>query len=545
MNRTTLRGALVVDGTGAPGRSDDVTIDDGRIVGIGAAEQGDAIVDLDGLVLAPGFIDPHTHLDAQVLWDPDLTPSSWHGVTTAVVGNCGFGIAPAPPAHRETLVRTLENVEGMSAAALRAGIDWDFESFPDYLAHLRGRDVRLNLAALVGHTPIRLAVLGDEASERSATEDEIVTMETLVAEAVAAGGIGFATSRSKNHQGAGGRPVPSRLATMDEVVRLARASRAAGGRIVQLATGPDLKEPDELLAFAAAVDTPVTWTALLADVGHRGESIERLRATRQGADSLWAQIACRPIVTQTTLRSPTAFGMCPSFAEVLGLPVEHRSEPYRDETWRARARVEADDQWGHRWRQITVAESDAHPDLLGGASVAEVAEARGVHPLDVMLDVALDDDLATRFRLVLLNDDEDEIADLLRADGALLALSDAGAHASQLCDACYTTDLLGGWVRERSAVSLERAVWHLTGNPAARFGLTQRGRIEVGLAADLVAFDPTTIAAGALERVADLPANADRLISRSTGVEHVWVAGTRIRRDGADTDARPGDVLTA
>jgi N-acyl-D-aspartate/D-glutamate deacylase len=283
---------------------------------------------------------------------------------------------------------------------------------------------------------------------------------------------------------------------------------------------------------------------LLADVGHRGESLSRLDATRREGDSLWAQIACRPIVTQTVMRSPTVFGMCPAFAEVLALPSERRSEPYADEAWRARARAEADDQWGHRWRQITVAESSAHPELEGGPSVAELAETRGVHALDVILDIALEDALETRFQLVLLNDDEDEIADLLHADGALLALSDAGAHASQLCDACYTTDLLGGWVRDRGAVSLERAIWHLTANPAARFGLHRRGRIEAGLAADLVAFDPSTIAAGDLERVTDLPAGADRLISRSTGVEHVWVGGTRIRADGCDTESRPGTVLT-
>jgi N-acyl-D-amino-acid deacylase len=544
MSRIALRGALVVDGTGAPGVHTDVTIDGDTIVAVGPADDHDAVVDLDGLVLAPGFIDPHTHLDAQVLWDPDLTPSSWHGVTTAVVGNCGFGIAPARPEHRDTLVRTLENVEGMSADALRAGIDWDFESFPEYLAHVASREIRLNIAALVGHTPIRLAVLGDDASEREATEDEIVEMESLVDAAIRAGGIGFATSRSKNHQGAGGRPVPSRLASHHELVRLAIASRAAGGRIVQLATGPGLREPEELAAFADEVSSPVTWTALLADIGHRGESLARLEATRAGGDQLWAQIACRPIVTQTTMRSPTAFGMCPAFAEVLGMAVDRRAEPYRDESWRRRARAEADEQWGHRWGQITIAESRMHPDLVGGASVAALASDRGTHPLDVMLDVAVDDDLETRFRLVLLNDDEDEISDLLHADGALLALSDAGAHASQLCDACYTTDLLGGWVRDRGAVSLERAIWHLTGSPAERFGFERRGRVAAGFMSDLVAFDPASVAAGELERVSDLPAGADRLISRSTGVEHVWVAGSRIRRDGRDTDERPGRVLT-
>ena len=542
--RTVLRGARVVDGTGAPEQRCDVAIEGDRITEVAPSVDGDAVVDLDGLVLSPGFIDPHTHLDAQVLWDPDLTPSSWHGVTTVLIGNCGFGLAPTRPDGRETIVRTLENVEGMSADALRAGVRWDFESMPDYLELLDREPTRLNMAALVGHTPLRAWALGDDATRREATADEVQLMATVLAEAVRAGALGFATSRSANHQGDAGKPVPSRLASMDEIIELGRAAADAGARIVQLATGPGLREPSELAEFAAAIGTSVTWTALLADEGKRGESVARLRATRALSPDVWAQIACRPIVTQTSMRSPTAFGMCPAFTEVLALSPDRRHEPYRDHAWRERARADADRQWGHRWTQITIQESATHPELVGSTPVAEIAAARGCHPLDVMLDTALDDDLSTRFRLVLLNDDEAEITDLLHEDGTLLALSDAGAHAAQLCDACYTTDLLGKWVRELGALSLERAVWHLAGNPARLLGLDDRGRIAPGCAADLVAFDPTTVAAGDLVRTNDLPAGADRLVAPSTGIEHVWVNGTPIRTGGRDIDgARPGRLL--
>ena len=549
--RTLLRGATVVDGTGAPAVAADVVISGDLIdavepEGSVSASTVDEVIDLDGLVLTPGFIDPHTHLDAQLLWDPDLTPSSWHGITTVIIGNCGFGIAPTRPEHRDTVVRTLENVEGMSAEALHAGLRWDFESFPEYLDAVAASHPRLNVAAMLGHTPLRLFVMGEAAVEREAEPDELQRMADLTRAAMAAGAVGFATSRSANHQGAYGRPVPSRLASMDEVITLARAANEGGRRIVQLATGPGLREADELAAFAAAVDAPVTWTALLADRGKSGEAVRRLQATRAANDDLWAQVACRPIVTQTTFRVPTTFGMCPSFAEILGLPESARADAYRNEEWRARARTEADAQWGHRWAETTVQETTAHPELLDGRNMLDVAHAAGVHPLDLMLDLALDENLATRFRIVLLNDDEDEIATLMHDDGALVALSDAGAHASQLCDACYTTDLLGNWVRERAAITLERAVWHLTAHPAELFGLTDRGVIRPGAAADLVALDLGTVGPGPLERVHDLPAGADRLIVRSTGVQHVWVGGVAVRRDGADVDgARPGRLLRA
>src|SRR2546426_6025951 len=262
-----LRNARLVDGTGAPARAADVGVAGDRIAAVGEIDAGKAEqIDLDGLTLAPGFVDIHTHYDAQVLWDPDLTPSSWHGVTTVVMGNCGFGIAPTRPDHRSLIARTLENVEGMSVEALEAGIPWTFETFPEYLDTLDGLSTRLNVGALIGHTPVRLYVLGDEAVERPATSDEVARMRAIVAEALAAGAVGFATSKSPTHSGADGKPVPSRLAETDEVFELARALGEAGRGVMQATPGPGLFL-EEFAALSKEVGRPVSWTALLTGFG--------------------------------------------------------------------------------------------------------------------------------------------------------------------------------------------------------------------------------------------------------------------------------------
>jgi N-acyl-D-amino-acid deacylase len=539
-----LRGAKVVDGTGAPGRAGDVVIEAGRIAAVGEIPQSVVrqarVVDLDGLVLAPGFVDVHTHFDAQVLWDPALTPSCWHGITTVVMGNCGFGIAPTRPEHRNTIARTLENVEGMSVEALEAGIPWTFQTFPEYLATLDRSPMRLNVGAMIGHTPLRLYVLGDEATERVATGVEVGRMRDLVVEALLAGAVGFATSKASTHTGADGKPVPSRLANLDEVGGIAEALRTTGRGVIQVAVGPGLFV-QECAVLSERTGRPVTWTALLTGMKDR-PALETLERQASLGGEVWPQMACRPIVMQVDLSDPFPFAPAPAFKEILALPREERAQLYADPSWRERARGDVGDKFGKLWDRTTVQETEGHPELKNGPTIAQLAAVRGVHPLDVMLDLA--SEAPTRFRMVLLNDDEEEIGRLLRDERTLLALSDAGAHASQLCDACFSTYLLEHWVRETGVLSLEQAVWRLTGHPSHVFRLEGRGRLAPGFAADLVAFDPDTVGVEELERVWDLPAGADRLIARSRGIEAVWVNGTPIRLHGEDlAGAHPGVLI--
>lgn len=540
-----MQGGTVVDGTGAPGVRAPVRIDGDRIAAVGddaAPRSGDTVVDLDGLVLAPGFVDVHTHYDAQVLWDPDLTPSCWHGVTTVVMGNCGFGIAPTRPEHRDTIARILENVEGMSVEALRAGIRWDFETFPEYLDVLDRAPLRINVAALVGHTPLRQYVLGDEASEREASEAEIDAMCALLAEALAAGAYGFASSQLITHVGDAGRPVPSRLATKDEVKRLCAMVGAHGRGVLMTTLGAALEFVD-FAEIAAETGRPLVWNSLLTRKGAEGEAVALLDRPGASGGGVWPQISCRPLVFSFTLGDPFPIGALPVMAEVLAASHAERAAVYADTAWRDRARPQLEAAWSGRWGDIVVDESATRPAAVG-RSLTEIAAADGCAPFDVLLDLSLADGLGTRIRFVLVNDGEAEIAALLGDDRTVLGLSDAGAHASQLCDACFSTHLLARFVRERGDITLERAVRHLTGHPAAVYGLADRGVLRAGAVADLVAFDPEAVGPTPLSRVHDLPAGADRLVARSEGVEHVWVAGSAVRRDGEDLDvAGPGRVL--
>jgi N-acyl-D-aspartate/D-glutamate deacylase len=505
-----LRGGTVVDGTGAPARVEDVAVTDGRIADRPAPDA--TVVDLDGLVLAPGFIDPHTHYDAQVFWDPSLTPSCWHGVTTAVMGNCGFGIAPTRPEGRTTVMRVLENVEGMPYDALEAGIDWSFETYPEYLDAVDRLPLRINVASLLGHTPLRYYVLGEDATERAATPDERAEMFALAREAIAAGAVGFSTSRSHSHVGAFGKPVPSRAAELAEIYELARA-----GGTFEATWGPDLFV-EEMNAIAADTSRPVTWAAVLAtkDPGYAAS------VAAQTGPGVHPQVACKPIVVEMTLGEPFMFANVPAFGEVLALPREARAAKYAEPGWVERAEAGIAELWG---------------DPLGGAAVVDGGPIGS-------LRAALALDLDTRLRIPMINGDQEQVDALLRDRRLLLGLSDAGAHTSQLCDADAPTHLLGHWCRERGTLSLEDAVWRLTGHPAHVYGFADRGRVAPGFVADLVAFDPERVGPGPLERRADFPAGADRLVARAHGIEHVWVAGTAIDHTGeSGTGATPGRLL--
>ena len=535
-----IRGGTLVDGTGAPGRRADVAVRDGRIAAIGDVTGSAArTIDAEGAVVAPGFIDIHTHYDAQVFWDRMLSISPWHGVTSVVMGNCGFGVAPTRPAHRELILRTLERVEGMSLEALLAGVgrEWPFESFPEFLDALEARGTAINVGALVGHTPVRLQVLGEEATEREATDAEIAAMRAIVAEAMAAGALGFATSKSPTHVGDAGRPVPSRAASLAEIETLADCLGEAGHGVMQATIGPGFFL-SELATIARRTGRPVTWTALLGGMlgpdGHRGV-LEQSAALQADGVAVIPQVSCRPLMVEFQMKAPFPLESMSLFRPVSQADAAGKKRIYADPEFRAalRERTEAGP-LGGRFTDMQITEHAPEPSVAE-RRLGDVAAERGVHPVDLMLDLALASDLETRFRLAILNTDPAVVAELLSHPATMLGLSDAGAHASQLCDACAPTELLGTWARERGTLTLEEAVRRLTGQPAAVFGLRDRGRLAAGFAADVAVFDAATVGCGPLRRVWDFPAGADRLVSDARGIRAVVVNGVPIRIEGRDT----------
>jgi N-acyl-D-aspartate/D-glutamate deacylase len=542
-----IRGGTLVDGTGASGRPADVAIREGRIVEIGSGLHGDRELDAGGQVVAPGFIDIHSHYDAQVFWDPALTPSSFHGVTSVVAGNCGFSIAPIRPDSVSLLARTLQNVEDMSFDTLSVGVPWgDFETFSQYLDAIERRGVGLNFGCYVGHTAVRLYVMGEEAYERAATDDEVEQMQDVIALAIDGGAIGFASSASPTHNGDGGRPVPSRVADLAELTALLEPLHEANRGVVALLPGGVISF-DQVFDLQARIRRPFTWTALLTVKGfpYHEKLIERHDEVRARGIEVWPQISVRPLVFQMNMLQPFTMNTRESFSRLMALDLEGRIAHYRDPEWRARALEDLARGVPFNWTSLSVAESQRFSELVG-RKVVDLAAERGCSPLDVVLDISLEDELQTRFWSVLANDDPDAIAWLLRRDGTLLGLADSGAHVSQLCDACFATDLLGNWVREKEVLPLERAIYKLTGEPARVFGLADRGTVEVGKAADVCVFDPETVDPGPLRRLYDFPANGERLTADApTGVTHVLVNGAPIRKDGVPEPSgeRPGVVL--
>ncbi len=548
-------GGTIVDGSGGKGYRGDVGIGGGRVLALGEAKgEASRTIDAGGLMVCPGFVDIHTHYDAQVLWDPMLSISPWHGVTTAVMGNCGFGVAPMRPRDRRDIMRTLEKVEGMSYDALEAGLglDWPFESFRDYLAAVESSGTAINLAAFIGHTPVRLYVMGEDASDREATEAEVEAMAAIVRGAMAAGAIGFSTSQAATHHAFDGRPIPSRLAAFSEIDALVGAMAEGGRGIMQCTIGKTLFH-DEMSELARRHGVPITWTALLAGMAGPGSHKKHLlRTAEERAEGLniVPQVACRPIMFDFDFGEPFPFEMRPIFKDTMQTDRQGKKAIYADAGFRQNFRADTDPGAKHMlagWVQRAVISAAPGAGGIEERPLVEVAAERGLDPIDMALDMSIDSDFAARFRIPLVNHDEAEVRELLGDDNTVVALSDAGAHASQLCDACYSTHLLGHWSRDEGAMEMEQAVHMLTRKPADLMGLKDRGRLAQGLPADVVLFDPDSVGASGLTRVYDQPAGQDRLVSQAMGIQAVIVNGTVIREDGADAvgpgDGLPGQML--
>jgi N-acyl-D-amino-acid deacylase len=538
-----IRGGIVHDGSGAPGRVADVAISGGTIVGIGPDLHGACELDATGCVVAPGFIDIHTHYDAQVFWDPALRPSSYQGVTTVVAGNCGFTIAPTRAEHHDLIVGTLENVEDMDPATLRAGIAWEFETFPEYLDLVRRRGTAINFTAYVGHSALRLFVMGEAAYERAATPAEAARMADLVREAIGVGAVGFSTSFSFAHRGVDGKPVPSRFADADEVAALFRATGETGKGVVLITPGEQCSYAD-VYEWQPRIGRPFTYPLFASPNGKYLEPLGLHEAGIERGARVWPQVTPRPLTMQFTMADAYSLNTGTVFGELLKAGRDVRLAAYRDPAWRALAAADLEhSKMKPRWDTFEVSESTRFPELVG-RRVGELAAERGIGPLDLMCELAVAEELETRFRAYIANDDVGDVGGLLSHDQVILGLSDAGAHVDQLCDAPLPTDLLGTWVRDRGVLSLEHAVRKLTGEAADLFGFVGRGYLRDGYWADVCVFDPTTVGTGPVRRVRDFPADAERLTAEQpTGVRHVLVNGTPIRVDGEQLDVlatRPG-----
>jgi N-acyl-D-aspartate/D-glutamate deacylase len=533
-----VRGALVYDGTGAPPRRVDVAVADGLIARVAPRVDTPAArtIDADGLALMPGIVDSHTHFDAQITWDPTLRPSPALGVTTAVIGNCGFTIAPCRPEDRELTMRNLTQVEGMSLDALRAGIDWGFETFAEYMAQLQRRGCAVNVAAYVGHSSVRTYVMGADAARREATADEIARMQAIVRDAMRHGAVGFASSTSPAHNGEGGLPMPSRLANDAETAALVGAM-AEGRRGVYMLTKGGHTPVPFLESLAAATGRPVMIAALL----HNGtnpravfDDLDAIAAANARGHRLLGQVSCCPLTMDFTLASPYPVEGLASWKPALGLDGAALRATLADRGFRDAVRAELATAttfrlFNNEWDKVHVVETARAENAgLEQRTIAEIAGETGRDPLDAMLDLALAEDLRTVFTAQLLNSDEDAVGRMLNHPDSIVSLSDAGAHLTFFNDAGFGLHLLGHWARDRAAMPMEAAVRRLTSHPAAVLGLARRGAIREGYAADLLLFDPRTVGRGPKRRVHDLPAGGARLTTDAVGVHGVWVNGRQV-----------------
>ena len=561
-----VRGAEVVDGSGAPRFRADVGVAGGRIAEIGRIRApAKRVVDGDGLILAPGFIDGHTHMDAQVAWDPLGSCSCWHGVTSVIMGNCGFALAPCRPGEREWIARCLEAVEDIPASAMMAGSDWTWESFPDYLATVEALPKAINYGAYLGHSALRMFVMGERALSEPATEDDLAAMRAAVAEALRAGAMGFSTSRATTHVTPDDTPVPSRIADWSEIDALVGAMAELDAGVFQI--GPDISSGAAQRAFLdrlrrVALDSgrPVMFGTIATRQGREPlpwqAQLDYIDETVAAGGRMFGQTTTRPINAVFSLKSYLPFDSLPGWRELRALPLERQKRALRDPD--ARARLIA--------AEGAMAPRDPGEFQGGGAAttnprkpdygnlfalrgtdwddptVAEIAERRGEHPVGAMIDMMIEDEDRI-FVQPLVNETPEAVGGMLRHPRALATFSDSGAHVCQEMGSSLQTHMLSYWVRDKRAFSLEEAVRMLTFDNASAWELPDRGLVRRGWAADLVLFDEARVKPRLPTVETDLPGGARRLVQKADGIAATIVDGAVTLENGEATGETPGALL--
>ena len=549
-----IKNGALIDGTGTAARHGSVAITDGKIVEVGEIDgPANQVIDAEGAVVAPGFIDPHTHYDAQICWDGAVTPSSWHGVTSVVVGNCGVGIAPCKLESREIAMHDLVNVEAIPYDVLEEGITWDWETFPEYMNAAERREPTLNLAFLAPLTPFRHYVMGTESLDRAATPEETRDIQTLLGQAMDAGAFGFSSTILNQHLGFQGRPLACRNASRDELKAYANILKSRGKGAIEVALTRQIgvleEEQCDLLDFLLDHSgRPVTFIALF----DRDDISEAVRDTLRRAAPMIKkgarpQTSPLPLTREINMRNPFSFAAFPSWKRLFEDTTEQAQiTVYKDQAFRDQFREELKNPLAFgNWERITLHEVQANSlKHLEGLTVAEMARAQGKDTVDTFLDTVVADNLCCEFTMASFNTRVDRMAELLNDPSILIGLGDGGAHGDMLCDCGYPTYLLGTWVREREVLSIEQAVRRLTSDPADFFGISDRGRLQPGLAADIVIFDPDTVGSGNRgERRYDLPGGGKRMVMPSQGVLYTLVNGHVVYADGTIVGSGFGQIL--
>jgi N-acyl-D-aspartate/D-glutamate deacylase len=556
---TVLRGGIVIDGSGAAARQADVGIRDGRVAVIGDIdEEARETIDVSGKIVSPGFVDVHTHYDAQVFWDPAISPSCFHGVTTVVGGNCGFSVAPLTDESGPYLMRMLSRVEGMPLASLEEGVPWNWRSFAEYLDALEGK-LALNAGFLVGHSAIRRAVMGEAAVGRAANASEVEAMQALLAESLEAGGLGFSSTQAATHNDLEGQPVPSRWAERDEFIALCRTVRDHPGTTLEFipAIGVFAEEDMALMTdMSLAADRPLNWNVLVIQSFNEQGWRAQLAASDYAAERGAKVVALTPsqvMVLRLNFTSGFVLDSLPDWASVIALPHDEKMKALADPAVRKHLDERANSEEAGvmravaAWENMEIAETFTPENAaLEGRMIGELAEELGKSPFDTLLDIALSENLKTSFKPIIPGDDDASWQ--MRKEAwldprTIVGASDAGAHLDMINTFAYSTALLGPAVREKSLMTLEEAIHQLTDVPARHYGLIERGRLEPGWHADITVFDPDDVGLGEIYTRRDLPRDEVRLYADAFGIERVFVNGTEIVRDGELTGARPGTIL--